>query len=39
MSNDRQKASEAGCDDFHAKPVDLARLLTQIEGQLARELP
>jgi CheY-like chemotaxis protein len=39
MSNDRQKASEAGCDDFHAKPVDLAQLLTQIEGQLARELP
>ena len=37
MSNDRQKASEAGCDDFHAKPVDLAQLLTQIEAQLARD--
>ena len=37
MSNDRQKASEAGCDDFHAKPVDLARLLSQIEGQLASD--
>lgn len=36
MSNDRQKASEAGCDDFHAKPVDLAALLTQIEAKLTR---
>ena len=34
MSSDRQKASDAGCDDFHPKPVDLARLLTQMESLL-----
>ena len=40
MSSDRQKATDAGCDDFHPKPVDLARLLTQIENLLTRaDLP
>jgi CheY-like chemotaxis protein len=37
MSGDREKAFEAGCDDFDTKPVDLARLLGKIEALLARK--
>lgn len=36
MSGDREKAMEAGADDFDTKPVDLARLLEKIEARLAR---
>ncbi|MGD2083670.1 MAG: response regulator [Chromatiales bacterium] len=32
MAEDRQKALEAGCDDYDTKPVDLARLLSKIES-------
>ena len=32
MSGDREKAIAAGCDDYHPKPVDFAKLLTQIEA-------
>jgi two-component system, cell cycle response regulator DivK len=34
LASDRQKTLEAGCNDFHTKPVDLARLLGQIESAL-----
>jgi CheY-like chemotaxis protein len=36
MSGDREKALQAGCDDYHPKPVDFSRLLTQIEAALNR---
>jgi DNA-binding response OmpR family regulator len=34
MAGDREKALEAGCDDFDTKPVDLARLLGKMEALL-----
>lgn len=38
MESDRQKALEAGCDDFDTKPVELARLLLKIE-ELLKKFP
>jgi CheY-like chemotaxis protein len=35
MAGDREKAMSAGCDDYHAKPVDFSTLLNQIEAALA----
>ena len=35
-SADRDKALQAGCDDYHTKPVELSRLLAQMEALLAR---
>lgn len=34
MSSDRDKALEAGCDDYDTKPIELARLLEKIEALL-----
>jgi CheY-like chemotaxis protein len=38
MSTDREKAKEAGCDDYDTKPVELERLLGKIE-RLLRAAP
>ena len=34
MAGDRQKALEAGCNDYDTKPVELPRLLAKIEALL-----
>jgi two-component system cell cycle response regulator DivK len=34
MSGDRERAIEAGCDDYDTKPVELDRLIGKIEGLL-----
>ena len=31
MGGDRERALEAGCTDYHAKPIEFAKLLAQIE--------
>ncbi len=36
MAGDRQKALEAGCNDYDTKPVELPRLLAKIEALLSR---
>ena len=35
MSGDRERALEAGCVDYHTKPVELPKLLAQIEAILS----
>lgn len=37
MMGDREKAIEAGCDDFDTKPIELPRLLDKITALLARK--
>jgi two-component system, cell cycle response regulator DivK len=34
MTSDRQKALEAGCDDYDTKPVEFQRLLLKIQTML-----
>ena len=36
MSGDRDRALEAGCDDYDTKPIELDRLLGKIEALLNR---
>ena len=39
MTDDRDKALAAGCDDFDTKPVELARLLSKIKALLGTAAP
>jgi|SRR5262245_6077311 CheY-like chemotaxis protein len=37
MAGDREKALEAGCDDYDTKPIDLPRLLEKITAVLGQK--
>jgi CheY-like chemotaxis protein len=36
MSEDRRRIAEAGFDAYHGKPIDIARLVSEIDAMLAR---
>ncbi|HLG74551.1 MAG TPA: response regulator [Chloroflexota bacterium] len=36
MAGDREKAIEAGCDDYDSKPVEFSRLIEKVESFLQR---
>ncbi len=36
MPEDRDKALQTGCNDFHAKPIEFARLIKQIAALLPK---
>jgi CheY-like chemotaxis protein len=38
MANDRDKALEAGCDDYDTKPIELPRLLAKMDALLVHLL-
>ena len=37
MAGDRERAMEAGCDDYDTKPVEFGRLLVKIQSLLERK--
>jgi CheY-like chemotaxis protein len=37
LEGDRERALQAGCADYHTKPVEFPRLLAQIESLLQRK--
>jgi CheY-like chemotaxis protein len=37
MSGDREKAIEAGCDDYDTKPIEFPRLLAKMEALLGEK--
>jgi CheY-like chemotaxis protein len=37
MAGDREKALEAGCDDYDTKPIEFPRLLAKVEAVLAKK--
>jgi CheY-like chemotaxis protein len=39
MAGDSDKALAAGCNDYHAKPIDFSQLLTQIQAALGAPSP
>ena len=39
LTSDRERALEAGCNDFDTKPVELPRLLAKIETLLGKSPP
>ncbi len=39
MAGDREKAVEAGCDDYDIKPIEMPRLLEKIEALLGEKAP
>ena len=39
MAGDREKAMEAGCDDYETKPIEIERLLAKMQELLARGAP
>src|SRR5215471_10757459 len=39
MATDRERALEAGCDDYDTKPIELPRLLAKIETMLSGAKP
>lgn len=38
MAGDRERALQAGCDDYDTKPVEFSRLLEKIEALLAKRI-
>jgi CheY-like chemotaxis protein len=39
MTGDREKALEAGCDEYDTKPIEFARLLGKIQALLGQAAP